>query len=194
MRKSRFVLLAIFLVATLKLSAQGKYEQETRIPKAQFPSNALELVSPYLEDAKRVRFYHEQDSTKRSYEVKFKNRKLHYSIEFNEQGLLEDVEFIIQKGDIPEDSWNNMTNKLTSKFKKFRIKKIQQQYPCKDRDSKEVMQQAFQNLILSYINYELVFAAKDKQQFKTYEALFNSEGTLLKLRQSFTSNYDHILY
>lgn len=174
--------------------SQNKYEQERKIPKTEFPSNAYQLISNYLESAKRIRFYRETDSVKQSFEAKFKKGRLHYSVEFDELGVLEDVEFRIKEADIPEESWANITLYLQKEFSKFRIVKIQQQYPAGNNSSEKTLEQAFQNLMLPHINYELVFSSKNNKGFQTYEALFNAGGSLVKLRKSLPPSYDHVLY
>nr|WP_299387138.1 hypothetical protein [Allomuricauda sp.] len=192
--KYRFLLFGFVFLMVFPVLSQNKYEQETRIQKGEFPAQSLELITPYLEGAKRLRFYVETDSLKRSFETKFKKGKLHYSIEFDEQGSLEDIEFIIQPNDVPEDSWNKITGMLTSRFGKVRIKKIQQQYPNGDKKPEKVLKDAFQNLILPYINYELIFSHKGSKGYQDYEGLFNADGNLIKLRKSLPANYDHLLY
>lgn len=186
--------LLLLLCSPFWALCQVKREQEFRIDREQFPDAAFSQIEEYVANAKRIRFYQELDSTKKSYEAKFKKGRLHYSVEFNEKGKLEDVEFIITKRDIPEDSWNAITDHLHAEYPKFRIRKIQQQYPLDDRDPKKTLHDAFQNLILPYINYELVFSAKKDKGFQTYEALFNSEGTLINIRKSSPLSYDHVLY
>ena len=74
--------------------AQNKYEREHRILKSQFPEKALGLITDKLVGAKRVRFYKEIDSAKISYEAKFKKDKLRYSVEFDTEGTLEDIEVL----------------------------------------------------------------------------------------------------
>lgn len=185
-----FLLLLIPFLAV----SQNKYEREIRIEEAKFPAEALNLASPYLEDAKRVRFYRETDSIKVSYEAKFKKGKLLYSVEFDKTGQLEDVEFIIKKNDVPEESWNAMEGWLGNAFKKVKIKKIQQQYPLLDSQPDQLMREAFQNLILPYIRYELVFSAQNGKGFQLYEGLFDANGKMLKIRKSLKPTYDHILY
>lgn len=194
MAKSKFFTVWLLVLVPCIIWCQNKYEQEFRITKSAFPSEALDLVSPYLKDVKRLRFYHEVDSTKKSYEVKFKKDRLRYSIEFDQEGHLEDVEFLIKKVDVPEESWTRIEDYLKNNFQKFRIKKIQQQYPIGENIPETILKQAFQNLILEYINYELIFTSKGEKGYQTYEALFSSSGTLLKLRESLPVSYDHILY
>ncbi|MGN7512903.1 MAG: hypothetical protein ACTHOM_00905 [Allomuricauda sp.] len=192
--KFKYIFFLILGIAQITL-AQNKYEQESRIDKDDFPRNSYLLIEDYLEDAKRVRFYQESDSTKKSYEAKFKKRRLHYSVEFDQEGKLEDVEFKIKERDIPNDSWETIQFYLEKNHKKYRVKKIQQQYPTRKGQSHEkTLHNAFQNLILPEVNYELVFSAKESDGFQEYEALFDSEGQLKRIRKSFPQNYDHVLY
>ena len=174
--------------------AQNKYEKESRIKKESFPEKAYDLISTYLENAKRVRFYQELDSTKKSFEAKFKKGRLHYSVEFNAEGDLEDVEFVIREFDIPEDTWNTIKSYLSSNYPKLRIKKIQQQHPLTEDDPEKTVYEAFQNLMLPHINYEIIFSSKKERKFQSYEALFNAEGNLVNIRKSFPPSYDHVLY
>lgn len=174
--------------------AQNKYEQESRIKKESFPENAFALIEDYLENATRIRFYQETDSLKKSFEAKFKKGRLHYSVEFNADGELEDVEFTINENDIPEDTWHTIKNYLDLKYPKLRVKKIQQQHPLVDNNPEKTVHKAFQNLILPHINYEIIFSSKQEQKFQSFEALFDAEGNLVNIRKSFPPSYDHVLY
>ncbi|WP_222981975.1 hypothetical protein [Flagellimonas meishanensis] len=178
----------------LVLFSQNKFEQEISIAMSDFPEKALALVNPYFESAKRIRFYREVDSLKTSYEVKFKKDRLYYSVEFSDDGTLEDVEFIIKKNDVPEESWDRITQQLNDTFEKVKIKKIQQQYPLLEAPPKQRIKDAFQNLILPDIHYEIIFSAKKDSRFMSYEGLFHANGKLLKLRKSLNPGYDHLLY
>ena len=153
-------------------NAQNKYEREYRIRKTQFPSVALQLIAEKLEDARRIKFYRETDSAKVSYEVKFKKDRLWYSVEFNEQGTLEDIEILIKEVDIPEETFQKITDYLSRSFTKYRIKRIQQQYPSTNEESLDkTIDNAFQNLILPTINYELVVGGKKKEGYYEYAIL-----------------------
>ncbi|TAI47911.1 hypothetical protein [Flagellimonas allohymeniacidonis] len=193
-RKFSSVVIICTLLGVSPIWSQDKNEREFRISKSELPKNAFTLIEPKLEDAKRIRFYQETDGAKRSFEVKFKKGRLHYSVEFDTEGQLEDVEFIIKPNDIPEDSWNRIVQYLGSNFKKYKVKKIQQQYPSSKQNNKKTIREAFQNLILPYINYELIFSAKNEKGYQHYEALFNSEGKFVKVRRFALANYDHVLY
>ncbi len=193
MKKYSSLLLLVFLINTAM--AQDKYEREYRIRKSQFPDKAFVFLNTYLEDAKRLRYYKELDSAKTSYEAKFKKDRLFYSIEFDEEGLLEDVEILVSEVDIPNSSFKAMQDYLKSSFKKYRIRKIQQQYTLTAFETVEnTLKKAFQNLIDPKINYELIVAGKKDRDFQDYEILFDSNGKFIRLRKSLPANYDHVLY
>ena len=195
MKKPFFALLSLCLLLFVQLgTAQNKYEREYRIKKSQFPEKALELISTKLEDARRVRFYKETDSTKVSYEAKFKKDRLHYSVEFDEDGVLEDVEILIKSIDIPDDSYSLMTKYLEKKFNRYRIRRMQQQYPVGANPIETTLRNAFQNLMLPTIKYELIVSGKGDSGYEQFEILFNANGAFEKIRKSLPPNYDHVLY
>lgn len=189
------VLILLFITLGAAAHSQVKYEREFRILREQFPQASLESVQPYLEGARKLRFYKEIDSSRRSYEIKFKKDRLHYSVEFNEQEELEDVEVIIKPVDIPEETWTTITKDLQSKWSKYKVRKIQQQYPREAFTSdSETFQKAFQNLILPEIRYEMVVRGKTEDGYRDYELLYGATGELLLMRESLPPNYDHVLY
>ena len=129
MMKFRNTMLIVLGLFCMNSYGQYKYEREHRIKKNQFPAAAHELIEEQLANARKIRYYRETDSTKISYEAKFKVDRLHYSVEFDQEGILEDVEILIKKVDIPNESYANMTAFLEENFNKYRIRRIQQQYP-----------------------------------------------------------------
>tara|TARA_R110002051_G_scaffold234092_2_gene295712 strand:+ start:1394 stop:1993 length:600 start_codon:yes stop_codon:yes gene_type:complete len=192
MMKFKFLVLLCFLwpIAT---SAQVKYEREFRIKKSQFPAAAHQVLKRNLEGAKRLKFYKEIDSATISYEAKFKKSRLWYSIEFNKEGILEDIEITINVVDIPNETFDSIRHYLTTHFISYKIKKIQQQYVSNGDDGK-VFKDAFQNLILPYVNYEIMCSGKKDKAYQDFEILFNSEGNFKTIRKSLPANYDHVLY
>lgn len=184
----------LYLLGGFWASAQNKYEREYRIKKSQFPEKALGYIDEQLQDARRIRFYKETDSTKTSYEAKFKKDRLKYSVEFSEDGILEDIELLIRPVDIPDDVFSKMKGYLEKNFAKYRVQKIQQQYPVGVKQPETVVDNAFQNLILPYIKYEIIVSGKKEEGFAQYEVLFDAHGNFQNLRKSLPPNYDHILY
>ncbi|MGO4919300.1 hypothetical protein [Maribacter spongiicola] len=184
----------IFLFCFQIVQAQYKYEREFRILKSQFPAKAIATINENLTDFKRIKFYKETDNTKISFEAKLKKDKLWYSIEFDENGTLEDIEILIKITDIPNDTYARIESYLNKNFTKYRHKRLQQQYPSKNESLEETFKSAFQNLILSTNNYEIVIVGKKDKGYLDYEIQFDAEGNFKKIRTSLPPNYDHVLY
>ena len=188
------MLILLFLGSGI-LAAQHKYERAYRIRKVQFPEKALDYISEKFEDVRRLRYYRETDSSKISFGAKFKKDRLWYSAEFNKEGVLEYVEIQIKPIDIPDDSFVKIETYLRNSFAKHRVHKLKQQYQITEEESVETtIKNAFQNLILPSINYELVVSAKKKRHFEQFEILFDFEGNFKSIRKSLPPNYDHVLY
>ena len=195
MNRFKYLITALCLLCLWNIQSQNKYEREYRIKKNQFPTNALTFIEDQLKDARQIRYYRETDSAKISYEAKFKLDRLRYSVEFDEQGQLEDVEILIKEVDIPNSSMAEITQFLDSEFTKYRIRRLQQQYPVSEHESiEQTLKNAFQNLLIPSIRYELIIAGKKTRGFEDFEILFNAEGKFLEMRKSLPANYDHILY
>lgn len=184
----------IFLLCFQIGQAQYKYEREFRILKSQFPKEAISTIEENITDFKRIKFYKETDSIKVSYEAKLKKDKLWYSIEFDKDGFLEDIEILIKTADIPNDTYANIKTYLNNNFSKYRVKRLQQQYPSNSDTLKETFKNAFQNLILSSNNYEIVVVGRKDQGYLDYEILFDADGNFKQIRTSLPPNYDHVLY
>ncbi len=188
-------ILILLLLLPLFCFSQTKNEKESRIKKSEFPENALATIEETLEGAKRIRFYTETDGDKSSYEVKLKKGRVFYSVEFDKEGMLEDIELTIKKVDIPGVVYRRIEQYLGAEFKRFKIKKIQQQYVRSDFENDEkTLFNAFQNLIIDSMNYEIVVAGKKDKAYTYFEFLFDSEGKMLLRRQIVKSGYEHVLY
>ena len=195
MKKFRCLIFIFTALICSNSFGQHKFEREYRIKKSQFPDVAHALIEEQLADARRIRYYRETDSTKVSYAAKFKVDRLHYSVEFSQEGKLEDVKILIKEVDIPNDSFKIIEEYLDDNFNKYRIRKIQQQYPVSaDESVEKTIKNAFQNLLLPTIRYELMIAGRKDKGFDDFEILFDADGNFISMRKSLPVNYDHILY
>lgn len=188
-------LLVLAMLVILNTWGQEKMELERRIKADEFPQRALSQIQPYLEDARAVKYYQESDGTRSSFEVKLKKGQLRYSIEFNPEGQLEDVEIGIKEVDIPTVSLSAIKNDLNKRFSRNKIRKIQQQYIHKpERKSSETLHEAFQNLLLPEIRYELIVGGKEAGVFLSYEMLYDAQGNFLSKRIVRSSDKRYVLY
>ncbi|MBC8766480.1 hypothetical protein H4O18_00615 [Arenibacter sp. BSSL-BM3] len=179
----------LLLTLSLNCFSQTKPEREHRIKKSQFPS--LEFEALPLEDAKKLRYYKEVDSSKTTYTLKFRKRKMHYHIDFNEKGTIQKTGFSVSEVDIPTDTYANINSFLRENFKQTKIKYIQQCYPG---TSDDVLKNTFQNLILPHNTYKLMFRGKKSDEREDFIAIFDAEGNLIKIAMALPANYDRVLY
>ena len=176
-------------------SAQVKSEREFRIKKSQFPIASLEKAQPFLEGVRKLRFYKEIDDGRVSYEIKFKKARLHYSVEFSDSGDLEGIEVRIKPVDIPQESWEEIGKHLSGTFPKYKVRKIQQQYRRAAFASDSLaFRNAFQNLLLPEIRYELTIHAKTEEGSRDFEITYDARGNFIMMKKSLPPNYDHVLY
>lgn len=176
-------------------AAQASHEREHRIKKSQFPDKAHVFLANEITKVKRLRFYRETDSAKTSFEAKFKKDRLHYSMEFDSDGILKDVEILIKEIDVPNDTFTAIESYLNQSYTKCKIRKILQQYPIEKREEvKKTLKEAFQNLLLPSVNYKLMVSCKTEDGSVDLEFLFDSAGTFKNKRVLLPPNYDHVLY
>lgn len=193
--KYKIVCLVFVLTCAGWGHSQETSEREYRIKRSEFPLIAYEFVKTELNNVKKLRFYKERDSARTLYKAKFKKAKLYYSLEFDATGGLNNIEVLITRVDIPDDSFSVIQTYLGKNFKLFKIHKISQQYLVSDEiPLKTTIKNAFQNLIISSLNYELFISSKSNKERHEYEILFDSEGNFIRIRELVAPNYDHILY
>lgn len=188
-----FLLLSALLCGLLQtLSAQVKYEREIRIESDAAHPKALHFVNS-LNLNRKVKWYREIGLDTTSIEAKTKFNGKWHSIEFSEDGTLEDIEIEIKWREIDNQIAQQISGILDSIFDSFKINKVQLQYIGKP----EFMTQLFdnhQNTEALTLNYELIVSSKVDGEFKSYEFLFSSEPELLSKRKIVSKNNMHIEY
>lgn len=195
MMKSSISLVLLIIFSSTPLLSQTRYEREHRIKRSQFPEQALQFIEDSLNNVRRLRFYKETDSSRTNFAAKFKKERLHYSMEFDKDGILENINLLVKEVDLPRDSFAQIRLYLDTSFLSYRIRKMQQQYRVRPGEAKEsTLRNAFQNLLLPSVNYELIVVGKKEDGNNDYEILFGSEGDFISIRTSLPPNYDHILY
>ena len=194
-RNIRSLVCILFLCFGLFTSAQNKQEREHRIKKSQFPNEALQTIAENNKDFKRLKFYKAVDSTTKTYTAKFKMARLFYEMDFSEKGALSGLGFVINPVDIPEESFGRITKYLSQTFEKSKVRKMFQKYPIQPNQGiQKTMKNAFQNLMLSNIVYELFVKGKKKGMRTDFEITFDSDGNFLHITKALPANYDRVLY
>jgi hypothetical protein len=196
-RKQVLLFLLILFHSIYAFGQGNKQEKEIRIPRQQMPQKALELLQPFLDQAGRVRYYHETDGVQQSYECKFRHQGRIYSVEFTEDGRLEDVEVVVNLNELPDKAKNNITEYLEKEYARFIIRKIQKQFTSDDEENPaaEIIEKAMKNKDGNLtIRYELEVDGKQDLSLISHEVLFDHEGLFIQKRKIIRRQVDNILY
>tara|TARA_B100000508_G_scaffold131373_1_gene119490 strand:- start:208 stop:717 length:510 start_codon:yes stop_codon:yes gene_type:complete len=169
------------------MTAQNKEEFEKRIDAKAVPENAVEAIQPFLKEAKRIRWYHEYDGDKESFECKFKKFGYWFSVEFDKEGLLEDVEIKIKYHTLPHDIKEKISGYFIKEYDRWKIEKVQQQFT-----SLESLKSKPNPLLKSFL--EIIVATKQDGSIKKYEYLFDAEGNVITKRKVIRQSHDFLLF
>lgn len=186
----------IFFLMFISFSfSQTKKEKEERIKPSEFPEIAQNYFNTISDKVKYLKFYKETDGTKKSYEVKFKYNKQHYSVEFDTIGNLEDIEIVIREKDIPKIVLQNISKHFDKNFEKARFIKIQKQFI----NTTQKTDKQFIDYILSkpnnkHTHFEIIAEIKTKKHHQLRELTFDKDGTFEKSRIVTSASYEHALY
>jgi len=185
----------LFVLSSLFCMGQEKFEREFKIKNDTIAENACVFIyqSEILEEKTRVDWYKEVSNRGTSLEAKFKQSGKHYSVEFSEAGVLEDVEIEIDSDQISEKTMENMEHVLSSEFEKWKIKRVQRQWVGSEL-----------NIINSFEsdaaaegveeNFEVIVKGRTKEDKNYFELLFSSEGKLLRKSKIIENSSDILIY
>lgn len=174
------------------MEAQNKVEREIRIDEKEVPSKAVTFVSQ-LNFTSKIKWYQEFGLKTTSFEAKTKFQGKVYSIEFNKEGTLEDIEIELQKKQLPVKTYQNIKENLKSEFGRFRIRKIQVQYSGEEQVViRKISNQLDEKSLIT--RYEIVVSAKVDNKFKLFEFLFTNTGDFIQRKTILPVNTDNLEY
>lgn len=186
------ILVTLLLVGTTHMIAQQKYEREVRIQATEVPADALNFVNNSPIDSK-IKWYREIGLDTNSIEAKTKYNGQHYSIEFSENGVLEDIEVEIKARDLEQTTFDSLKKTIENAYGDFKLEKIQLQYT----GNPELLKTVFDTSPVPdaiIIKYELVISSKESGTFKRFELLFNEALELESTTEIITKNNINIEY
>lgn len=187
--KAIILLTLIFLIQSLE--AQEKLEREYRIRKDIVPLKARTFIKS-LSFLHTVKWYGEESLNGKSIEAKTKHNRRKYSIEFDTQGNLQDVEIEISKTKISNEAFKNILLNLEKEFVTFKIIKIQKQLTGSEKDIKKYIIDNIRNDVI--LKYEIVLKGKKSKGKQLYEFTFSEKGNLEKKEKIIFRNTDHLEY
>jgi hypothetical protein len=173
MRWKYILILSVFLMLTNNMQAQVKYEREYLIKEYDAPPLAQSFIDSVFSES-RVRWYAEISNEGKSVEAKLSYNRTRYSIKFDLQGNILDVEFEIKAEEIPETVRENIERNLKEIFDRYRITRIQEQVLASRTGSYLLLKNGDTDGIT--INYEITIRGRENRKTRWYEFLFDQKG------------------
>lgn len=138
-----------------------KVEKEKSINRAKFPEKSIEYLNQNFSEMNGVKYYQEKTKDAIYYECKFQCKGEYFSVKFNDNGSLYDIEKLISEKDISDPALQKIKSRLDDDFTRWKIKKIQERN--------------FQGKL----EYEIVVEGKKAKQIKAHEFHFSESGNFL---------------
>jgi len=183
-------LTVLLILIFLSSFSQLKYEKESRLKRTDIPPIASEMLDSLAIPGK-IKWYSEQSLTGNSIEAKFRLNKKHYSIEFDTEGNLQDVEITIQLNEIPDKVKEIIFKNLESDFNKYSIQKIQVHYPGNNPEILSIIKNPPKETA-NTVKYELIVNGKTGNTTKQYEMVFENNGILKEKKEITQKNADNL--
>jgi hypothetical protein len=182
----------LLVIGAEQLFGQLKYEKESRLGKNEAPRLALQFIDA-LELQGKVKWYLEEGLDRTSIEAKFTSQKSRYSIEFDVQGNLEDVEVLVKWNEIDASLKETIVDQFCEDCRKITVQRVQVQY------TGELL--ALQDLVKTresngnYVQrYEIVIRCRTPKDTRQYEYLFSNTGEKLSRSEIVFKNASNLEY
>ena len=140
---------------------------------SQVPAEMYAYVNSLVPNI-RVRWYKQHGFENNSFEAKFKHKRQNYSVEFQEDGTLKDVEVLIRVADINDVLFEKIDAKLKAELSEYRITRLQRQIVASSTEISKYFENK-SNLASLKQNYEMVLWTRINNKIITYEYLFDSK-------------------
>jgi hypothetical protein len=175
--------------------SQTKNEKEERVELKTFPVKAIEVLKTLPKDCKRLKFYKETDGNKQSYEAKFKYNKERYSLEFDAEGIIEDIEVTLKSKKIENEVASKFRAYFKTNYKRAKLIKIQKQYVYNPLlNPIDFLSDVLTKKNSAEVNYEIIAEVKSDAARHIREFTFDHKGGFLNSKILNPDSYDHALY
>jgi hypothetical protein len=185
----------IFIIAfsiSNSLLAQEKFEKESRIKKKEAPSKVLLFIDS-LNFNTKIKWYKEEELTRKSIEVKFRQNKARYSIEFDTLGNIEDIEVEANWKDLESGIKNSVSIQLKLDCSRHKILKVQKQFNGNENDLFSFLKSGKISEHLK-IKYEIIARCKQQKKVDLFEYLFNDKGQVISISKIVFRSSSHLEY
>lgn len=174
-------LFLLFILVSPLLSAQVKVEREYRIHWREVPADSRDWMRDAFEGIKKIRWYRDEQEDAFSYEAKLKWKGREYSVEFDADGRILDIEYKIDFEDIPVSARRNLEEYFNNEFRNFRLMKVQKQLTGDPDVLEDFMDEDEKDGITG--RFEIEFYGERDDEKDLWEGLFDEKGEILLLRK-----------
>ncbi|NBC65985.1 MAG: hypothetical protein GVY07_10070 [Bacteroidetes bacterium] len=174
-----------------------KEEVENSIDKDEMPTSALDALEDFHEDQNvtDTDYYRETEGETTTFEAKLNWQGYQYSIEFTDEGLLLDIEQLIEFSEIPEGIQGLITRIMEEQFSRFRMTRVQRQFIAdeEDEEGEDVIEDFLENDMDDLvIRYEIEVEGQNHREMGSFEMLFDDDGELIQRRRIVRRSIDNI--
>ncbi len=176
------VFFILFVLFSLETIGQVKIEREYRVNSNEVPLKAVQWIdSTFQLKPSKIKLYNETNGNKQSFEAKLRWLGETYSVEFDSQGNIEDIEINIKWQKLPENTKRAINQHLKSNYISFKIIKIQQQLVGSPNNLHLYIRESSISAVT--IKYEMEIRGSIKSQNEIWEILFDSNGEFLSVNK-----------
>ncbi|MEE4176475.1 MAG: hypothetical protein V2I46_03105 [Bacteroides sp.] len=191
-----FLILTSVGMSSLAQSVE-KREFEQSVKMHQVPGQILEYLSPFMDKAKKVKYFRESDGENLTWEVKLKFKGRQFSIEFFDNHTLKDIEELVRWKSLEPEAGVPLNDYFESNYRRFRIKRIQKQYhPGKDVEMTAFIEKVLSadNLPPSGFEIEAEVRGHDRGDFGFFEYQFDASFNLVSKRKIIPVSDGNLLF
>jgi hypothetical protein len=172
--------------------AQTKFEREYRITRSEAPLTAVSFIDSCNFSGK-IRWHAEESQDGKTFEAKTKHLNYRYSIEFDTNGVLQDIEKEVGFNELEKSVKDAATKALGDLFISYKVRKIQIQWSGKREILFELLKNGHSDQ--SYTTqYEIVVKAR-KEGFSSYfEVLLDASGNAVKILEIKQQSADNLMF
>lgn len=163
------------------LSAQDKFEKEFQIETNSVPANAVVFISNCCSHLK-MNWYKEESQDGITFEAKSFKRNNRYSIEFDIQGNLIDVEKVVKFHSMASNVRGMIKSDLSSFYSKYKIRKVQSQWTGNESTLRDLINNQYSGEEFK-LAYEIVVEGKKGNEFELDEFLFDENGNRISVQK-----------
>lgn len=184
------IIIGLLLSITSFSLMSQKFEIEDQVDETKVPGRAVTFIAECL-PGEKIKWYLEKSQKGISYEGKTNYKGHTWSIEFDKDGLVQDVEMRIELSELPVMEREKIENTLGHKFEDYKINKIQYHW--------ENTPSTLKKLITNYPDfqeidkwYEIVITENTSSAWKQKEVLINPKGEITSILEIVTRPTDNM--